>query len=516
MVSRSPVKSCILDPLPTFILRDVIDEILPFICVMCNVCLQDGCLPSSQKKALVTPALKKASLDPDTLKNYRPISNLSFMSKVIERLVAEQLTEHLDESNLMPPLQSAYRRHHSTESAIVKVMSDILDAADSRQVTLLGLLDLSAAFDTVDHQILLQRLKISFGIGGQVLQWLESFITHRVQAVVFRGVTSKYVCVEHGVPQGTVLGPLLFLLYTADVAAVARAHGVGVHCYADDTQLYTSCSAVDGATSAAWLLRCMDDICHWMSSNRLKLNVDKTQFIWLGPSAQLAEANAIQLVVDGVPITAATTVRDLGVTFDPTLSMKNHVSNVVRSCFYQLRQLRSIRRSVSDDAMRTLVQAFVTSHLDHCNAALYGVADVVIRRLQAAQNAAARLITGIRRNQHITPTLRDVLHWLPVPQRITYKIALMAFDCIHGRCPAYFEGICTPVHSVPARARLRSADHGELIISRTRTVRFGPRSFRVSAPTVWNSLPDSLKSEDTSREQFKRLLKTVLFERAYL
>jgi len=132
-------------------------------------------------------------------------------------------------------------RHHSTESAIVKVMSDILDAADSRQVTLLGLLDLIAAFDTVDHQILLQRLKISFGIGGQVLQWLESFITHRVQAVVFRGVTSKYVCVEPGVPQRTVLGPLLFLLYTADVAAVARAHGVGVHCCADDTQLYTSC-----------------------------------------------------------------------------------------------------------------------------------------------------------------------------------------------------------------------------------------------------------------------------------
>ena len=131
-------------------------------------------------------------------------------------------------------------------------------------------------------------------------------------------------------------------------------------------------------------------------------------------------------------------------------------------------------------------------------------------------NAAARLITGVRRYEHITPTLWDTLHWLPVPQRITFKIALTVYDCARGRCPAYFSDICVPVHSVAGRSHLRSADHGDLIVPRLQTQRYGSRSFRVSGPTVWNSLPQNLRSSDISREQFKRGLKTWLFEHAYL
>ena len=152
----------------------------------------------------------------------------------------------------MPEFQSAYRKHRCTESALMKVMSDILDTADSPQVTLLGLLDVSAVFDTVDHDILLVRLETSFGICGTVLTWLRSFLTDRQQAVSFHGITSVFHSVACGVPQGSVLGPLLFLLYTADVALIAHRHHVAVHTYADDTtvrQLFSdrrtniSCSA---------------------------------------------------------------------------------------------------------------------------------------------------------------------------------------------------------------------------------------------------------------------------------
>ena len=215
---RSPAKTCSLDPIPTDVLLESIDILLPFICLMCNSSLLEGCLPGSQKAAIITPVLKKSNLDQDDAKNYRPISNLTFISKVIERIVAEQLKKHLVDSNSMPPLQSAYRSGHSTETALIKVISDIIDAADGQQVTLLGLLDMSAAFDTVDHDILLHRLETSYGIRGRALRWLTSFLTGRTQAVSYAGRTSPQCRLSCGVPQGSVLGPL-FSFFTRQMSS---------------------------------------------------------------------------------------------------------------------------------------------------------------------------------------------------------------------------------------------------------------------------------------------------------
>jgi hypothetical protein len=252
-----------------------------------------------------------------------------------------------------------------------------------------------------------------------------------------------------------------------------------------------------------------------MSSNCLKLNADKTQFIWLETDQQLAKIGGIQLTVGGVDVAPLDSVRDLGVTLDSQLTMKQHVDIVTRTCFYHLRQLRSVRKSMTFNALHSVVQAFIISRVDYCNAVLYGVAAHVIRRLQSVLHAAARLITGTRLRDHITPTLRDTLHWLPVAQRVEYKIAVMAFDCVRGTCPAYFRDICRPVSTVAGRSGLRSADRGDLIVPRTSGKRYGPRSFRCCAPTVWNSLPAHLRSGDISRRQFTSGLKTALFDRAY-
>jgi len=170
-------------------------------------------------------------------------------------------------------------------------------------------------------------------------------------------------------------------------------------------------------------------------------------------------------------------VLNLRVTFDELLTTRNHVDNVVRSCFFHHHQLRSVRRSLTDEALYTLVHAFIASRVDYCNALLYGVADGVIRQLQLVVHAAAQLITGIRRYEHITPTLRDTLHWLPTSQRITFKTALMMFDCSRGRCPKYFGDVYTPVHTVAVRSRLRSADHGDIVVPRARSTRFDCRVF---------------------------------------
>jgi len=236
----SPIKSCSLDAVPTFLVREYVDLLLPYLTSMVNASLTQGRLPISQRHAIVTPLLKKAGTDSADMANFRPVSNLSFMSKVVERAVANQLTEYLSANNLLPCFQSAYRKKHSTETAMLRVVSDTLMAADERQVTLLGMLDLSAAFDCVDHTILLQRLRAGFGVTDVALQWIISFLTERTQQIAYNNKLSSIQAVLFGVPQGSVLGPLLYVLYTAELFHIVARHRLRLHMYADDCQVYLS------------------------------------------------------------------------------------------------------------------------------------------------------------------------------------------------------------------------------------------------------------------------------------
>lgn len=513
VVMAAPVKSCSLDPVPTFLLRDCIDVVLPFLTAMVNASLRQGYVPQSQKMAVVTPLLKKASMDPQELKNYRPVSNLSFVSKLVERLAVRQLLNYLETNELLPPLQSAYRRHHSTETALLKVLSDIMDAADNKKVTLLALLDLSAAFDCVDHDILLSRLRSDFGLDGVVLQWIQSFLSDRTQRVVFGDGLSSETTLLFGVPQGSVLGPLLFLLYTAGLLDIIKSFGLMGHCYADDTQVYISAPAAESRSAADKLAACVEELDRWMVRNRLKMNAEKTQLIWLGTRQQVTKLTVSKLPLNTATsssvVDIVTTAVDLGVVFDDRLTMSAHISSVCRSGFFQLRQLRSVRRSLTSEATRGLVQAFINSRLDYCNSLLAGVAAVQLRRLQSIQNAAARLVSGARRHDHIMPVL-DSLHWLPVHKRVIFKTAVIVWKCLHGAAPCYLADLCVPVAALHGRRHLRSAGSGVLVVPRTRTS-LGQRSFAFNGPTTWNSLPVSLRLPDVSLPVFKRGLKTHLF-----
>ena len=498
-----------LDPIPTTVLKESIDVLLPFLTAMCNASLAEGSLPQSQKHAIVTPLLKKQSLDAGELKNYRPVSNLTFVSKIVEKLVAEQLIEFLKSNGLMPRLQSAYRRHHSTETALLRVMSDLLHAADSRRVTLLGLLDLSAAFDCVDTDILLERLRKAFGVDGGALQWIRSFLVDRTQRVSFGGKLSSVGRLRCGVPQGSVLGPLLFVLYTAELFDVIADCGLTAHSYADDTQVYISTPAADAPVAVQRFAACVDRIAAWMGSNRLKLNAEKTQLIWTGTRQQLAKIDAAEAVLLSAKVQFSDCVSDLGVTIDSQLTMSGQVAALSRSCFYRLRQLRAVRNSLTIDAAKALVNAFISSRLDYCNSLLAGVGEGLLSKLQSIQNAAARFITRTRKFEHISPVLRD-LHWLPIRQRIDFKVATLVHKCLNGTAPSYLADDCIAASTVSGRRHLRSADTGTLLVPRVQS-KYGSRSFAVYGPTIWNSLPNDLRTAGLSTGIFRRKLKTFLF-----
>ncbi|TWW71434.1 putative RNA-directed DNA polymerase from transposon BS [Takifugu flavidus] len=270
------------------------------------------------------------------------LTPLSGTNKVLEKVVVTQLLEHLQRNSLFEMFQSGFRAHHSTETALLKVTNDLLIASDHGLVSMLVLLDLSAAFDTIDHSILLQRLEHVIGIKGTALDWFRSYLSDRYQFAHVHGVPSSYSRVSHGVPQGSVLGPILFTLYMLPLGNIIRQHGINVHCYADDTQLYLSMKPEE-TEKLVKLQTCLKDIKSWMSSNSLLLNSGKTEVMVFGPEP-LRDRLDHMITLDGISLTSSLSVRNLGVTFDQNLSFNSHIKLVSRSAFFHLRNITKIRK----------------------------------------------------------------------------------------------------------------------------------------------------------------------------
>ena len=273
VVQEMPKKSCDLDPIPTSVLYDCLDEIIPIVTSIMNKFLSSSIIPHCFKHALVKPLLKKASLDPNCLKHYWPVSNLPFLSKVLEHIVLKQFLQHLQFHSLLEPLQSAYQKCHSTETALLRIVSDLLQASDRGCVSILSLLDLSAAFDTTDHNILIARLRSTFGCSGMVLEWFISYLSCRTQSV-FVGHESTPSGLKCGVQQGSVLGPLLFTLYTHLLSTVICQSGISYHFFADDSQFHNSSVPSGFLVLACCLKDCTEDVAEWMADSKLKMNDD--------------------------------------------------------------------------------------------------------------------------------------------------------------------------------------------------------------------------------------------------
>src|SRR6218665_2127449 len=251
----------------------------------------------------------------------------------------------------------------------------------------------------------------------------------------------------------------------------------------------------------------------WMRSNRLRLNPKKTDFLWRATRRQCIHLDTIELSVCGALIRHSTSVRYLSALLEHELSMRRHVAWTVVCCFRQLCLIRSCIKSLPLGAAKAAVAAFVTSRVDRYNSLLAGAPACLLDGLQSVLNAAARLICNRRKYDHVTPLLRDVLHWLPVPFRIEYKLCLLVFQSLHGAAPEYLRDCCTATHSSESGLRLRSLERTDLRVRRMRTP-FGDRAFSAAGPRCWNSLPPVIRSAD-SVDSFKAQLKTHLFAKAY-
>ena len=360
----------------------------------------------------------------------------------------------------------------------------------------------------VDHQLLLNRLRNSFAVTGTALDWIHSYLNGRFQRVkVGHFQSPNNFELSMGVPQGSVLGPLLFSAYISPVGALINSFGVGHQQYADDTQLFISLAPADSSASMLQLENSLYCLHAWFCLNGLALNPDKSDAIWFSTTQRLRTLSpAASVDVAGSAIDLSETIKVLGVTLDTNLTFNQHVSSVCKSANYHIRALRHIRASLTDEMAKSIAVALVSSRLDYANSVLYGTSQANLHKLQRVQNTLAKLT--VNNKQLSSDQARAYLHWLPVKHRITFKLAMLTYKVSLTNCPGYLANLISPYQ--PTRC-LRSAGHHLLTLPRVSSA-IGSKAFSIAAPSVWNRLPDNLRAAP-SLTTFKRLLKTHLFTR---
>ena len=345
-----------------------------------------------------------------------------------------------------------------------------------------------------------------------MLAWLGSYLTSRKQFVDVNKCKSSQRLLECGVPQGLVLGPLLYLLDTSPLADIIKHYNLEYHFYADETQLYVAFKTdlLDKMLECKTTIKqCVHYMDNWRVINKLKLNQDKTEVVLIS-SRYHPRPPLDSLQIGNMTVVPSSSARNLGVIFDKCFDLEDHIKSICKSSHYRIRNIAKIRKYIDKESAKIVVHTFVTAKLDSCNSLLYGLPQHLISRLQSIQNTVARVVTRTRKFDHITPILKQ-LHWLPVRYRIVFIILLLVYKALNGTGPSYISELLK-YHT--SEWKLRLSSQRLLATPKARLKTYGERAFAVAAPRLWNSIPLELRSS-SSIDTFKQHLKTYLFKQAF-
>ena len=498
LLSLNIKKAVGLDDISSMFLRDGAECIIAPVKHIINLSIITETVPVAFKEAKVKPLFKKGStLDPG---NYRPVSVLNVLSKILERAAHTQLSDYLDKRGLLFENQSGFRGGYSTDSCIIGLSDFIKGEIGKGNMVGMVLIDLQKAFDTVDHVILKEKLQ---SIGVSSTAWFESYLADRKQCVDIGGTRSEFLSVTCGVPQGSILGPLLFLIYINDMSISLTCK---LSLYADDSALLFSHR--DPGVIANHLSNELTTCKRWLVDNRLSLHVGKTECLLFGSKKRLKGVGDFLVLCDGIPVERKFCVKYLGVQLDSNINGSVHAGNLMKACAGRLSFLHRYASHLDRKCRQTLCSALIQSHIDYCCSSWYSGLSVTLKeRLNIIQRKMVRFVNGFDCRGHVDNiNLRD-LSWLNIPDRVKFFRMSHLFRIRHKLAPTYLLPNFKSISAAHTHNTRGSAYNFHL----SRELSLSPTSFSFIAIKQWNELPNDIKGI-TAFRVFKRRLKQYLLE----
>jgi len=480
------------DNIPVNIMKSSISYIAEPIAAIINSSLDTGIFPDILKVARVCPIFKSG--DKSDFQNYRPISVLPSFSKIFEKVVQCRLLSYLHSNSILCSNQFGFRKNHSTYMALIDLYDKISLAIDKNEFSMGIFIDLSKAFDTLDHNILLKKLE-HYGIRGKALDWFKSYLHNRKQCVSLNGVMSDYKTVTYGVPQGSILGPLLFILYINDIVNCSK-HLIFI-LFADDTNLFFSCKDILHLFNI--VNSELDKLSVWFRANKLSLNIKKTNYILFG-NKHLPMVGSLNVSIDGQLLERVEHTKFLGVFIDEKLNWKKHIDHIASKISKGLCAMGRIRNIVPTKSLLMLYHALVYPYLTYCNIVWGSASASALNKIVVLQNRAVRLVTRSPFRSSCN-SLFARLNLLKLTDIVKFQIVQFMFKAKFHLLPSS----CMQFVTVSDTQRLHDTrNQSYFVIERCRTV-VRENSVNVFGPKLWFSLPSDIQ-DVTSISLLKRLL----------